>query len=246
MLISKAMQESHNIFLPGGFKQFKTLKGKFSFSSRAVLIIGSGTEKIAEKMIKSGSSKVKIIVNDVDSLLTSKLQLHSDLPIETKLMDFDNTDFADKEFDLIYAQGSISSTNRNKIIKEIKRVLKPEGTFCVGEITSLEKVYPKFIKEIFESSDLLPLFHEECEKYYNNRMFDVLFTQDLSSSLKSFYENAAVELKKNIDKLSGQEKSYYKKLLNKISHESNAFLNLGADKYIGFKMLILKLSASAS
>jgi DNA-directed RNA polymerase subunit N (RpoN/RPB10) len=53
-------------------------------------------------------------------------------------------------------------------------------------------------------------------------------------------------LKANINNLSGQEKSYYKKLLNKISHESNAYLKLGADKYIGFKMLILKLNASAA
>ena len=42
------------------------------------------------------------------------------------------------------------------------------------------------------------------------------------------------------DNLTDKEKSFYKKLLSKISHESNAYLKLGADRYIGFKMLILK------
>jgi hypothetical protein len=47
-------------------------------------------------------------------------------------------------------------------------------------------------------------------------------------------------LKSSKSDLTQQEKSYYKKLLHKISHESNAYLNLGADKYIGFIALLLQ------
>jgi hypothetical protein len=53
-------------------------------------------------------------------------------------------------------------------------------------------------------------------------------------------------LKQAIETLTEKEKSYYKKLLNKISHESNAYLKLGADKYIGYKLLILKLGVFVS
>jgi DNA-directed RNA polymerase subunit N (RpoN/RPB10) len=60
--------------------------------------------------------------------------------------------------------------------------------------------------------------------------------------LKNFYESAKQSLKDVINELSDKEKSHYKKLLNKISHESNAYLKLGADRYIGFKMIILKKS----
>ena len=234
------MSENPNIFLPAGFKQLRILKSKCIISGKNVLVIGAGGEKIAEKMIDCGAVSVKMIVNDFDSLMNSRLNLDKESRIVLEMMEYDNTDFNNNEFDLVYAQGSISSSNRSRIIKEIKRILKVDGVLCVGEITSLKKECPVFIKDIFESSEIHPLLNDSYSTYYTERNFLVLHEQDLSSSLKSFYETAAVELKANIHNLSGQEKSYYKKLLNKISHESNAYLKLGADKYIGFKMLMLK------
>ena len=240
------MQENQIIFLPGGFKQFRILKSKFIISGANVLVIGASSERIAEKMIESGAASVKMIVHDFDSLMNARLNLSKESRIVLEMMEYDNTDFNDNEFDLVYAQGSISSFNRSKIIKEIKRILKADGVLCSGEITALKKEYPVFIKDIFDSSEIHPLLNDSCLTYYTERKFSVLHEQDLSSSLKSFYENASSALEMSIEKLTEKEKSYYKKLLNKISHESNAYLKLGADKYIGFKMLILKLGDSAS
>ncbi len=234
------MTNSPKIFLPGGFKQFRILKTKYHFADKNVLIIGAQSESIAEKMIDAGADSVTIIVSDYDSLMNSRLNLRKENNISVRMMDFERTDFADNVFDLVYSQAAISLTNRNKIIKEIKRILKQEGILCVGELTSLTKNYPAFVKNIFDSSDIKPLFHEEIVNYYEEKGFVKLYEEDLTSSLKSFYETAQTELKDVIRKLSEEEKSYYKKLLNKISHESNAYLKLGADKYIGFKMLILK------
>jgi ubiquinone/menaquinone biosynthesis C-methylase UbiE len=238
------MQETQTIFLPGGFKQFRILKSKYVLNDRNVLVIGSGSEKIAEKMIKSGASSVELIVNDYDSLINSRLNLSNDSKVSVKMMDFDNTDFNAEEFDLVYAQVSISSLNRNKIVKEIKRILKPEATLCVGEITFLINDYPPFVKNIFDTSDILPLLNDSCGTYYTERNFSVLYEEDLSSSLQSFYEHTAERLEDKIYTLTEKEKSYYRKLLNKISHESNAYLKLGADRYIGFKMMILKKNSS--
>ena len=114
------------------------------------------------------------------------------------------------------------------------------ASLCVGEITSLTNDYPPFVKNIFDTSDMLPLLNDGCGTYYTERNFSVLYEEDLSSSLQSFYEHTAQELDDTIYKLNEKEKSYYKKLLKKISHESNAYLKLGADRYIGFKMLILR------
>jgi ubiquinone/menaquinone biosynthesis C-methylase UbiE len=234
------MQETQNIFLPGGFKQFRILKTKYVLNDKKVLVIGSGSEKIAEKMIESGASSVTMIVNDYDSLINSRLNLGKESNVTVKMMDFDNTDFDSEQFDLVYAQASISLLNRNKIVKEIKRILKPEATLCVSEITALTNDYPPFVKNIFDASDILALVNDQCGAYYKERNFSILYEEDLSSSLYSFYEHTAIELNDTIYKLNEKEKSYYKKLLNKISHESNAYLKLGADRYIGFKMLILR------
>lgn len=237
-------QENKQILLPGGFKQFRILKQKINLSEKNVLIIGSISEMIAEKMIENEVNSVNIIVNDYDSLINSRLNLGNESKAIIKMMDFDNTDFGNEEFDLVYAQASISLTSRNKIVKEIKRILKPEGVFCISEITALTKEYPPFVKNIFDASDILPLSHNNCADYYKERKYSVLHEEDLSSSLTSFYENAYNSLKKSTDHLTDKEKSYYKKLLNKISHESNAYLKLGADKYIGFKLLILKKTSN--
>ncbi len=236
----KMKQKTQNIFLPGGFKQFRILKTKYVINDKSVLVIGSGSEKIAEKMIESGANAATVIVNDYDSLMNSRINLSKDSKVLVKMMDFDNTDFGAAEFDLVFAQASISLLNRNKIVKEIKRILKPEAVLCVGEITSLTKDYPPFVRNIFDTSELLPLLNDDCGSYYTERNFSVLYKEDLSSSLHSFYEHTAQELDDTIYKLNEKEKSYYKKLLKKISHESNAYLKLGADRYIGFKMLILK------
>lgn len=238
------MHDTQNIFLPGGFKVFRILRNHFHFTDKAVLLIGAGSEKIAEKMLLAGAESVKMIVDDPDSLLNTKLCIKNKNRIDVRIMDFHSTDFNSNEFNLIYAQASISSHNRNKIVKEIKRILKHEGTFCVGEITALRKTYPTFVRDIFSSSEIAPLIDDECSKYYQDHGFEIYYEQDLSSSLKNFYRNTALELEKTTRHLTEQEKSYYKKLLNKISHESNAYLNLGADKYIGLKMLILKLCGS--
>ena len=120
-------KETQNIFLPGGFKQFRILKTKYVLNDKNVLIIGSGSEKIAEKMIESGAISAIVIVNDYDSLMNARLNLTKDSKVLVKMMDFDNTDFNAEEFDLVYAQASISLLNRNKIVKEIKRILKPDG-----------------------------------------------------------------------------------------------------------------------
>lgn len=233
-------QENQQLLLPGGFKQFRILKSKYDLSSKNVLIIGSNSEKIAEKMIENEVNSVKIIVNDYDSLMNSRLNLGKDSKAVVKMMDFDNTDFGNEEFDLVYAQASISLTNRNKIVKEIKRILKPDGVLFISEITTLAKDYPTFVKNIFDASNILPLLNNSCADYYKERKFSVFYEEDLSSSLTSFYENAANALDESFEHLTDKEKSYYKKLLNKISHESNAYLKLGADKFIGLKMIILK------
>lgn len=234
------MQEKSFVFLPAGLKQFRALKNKYILKNKNVLVIGPGSEKIAQKMIDAEAVSAILIVDDYESLINARLAFSKESKITVKMMDYDNTDFNENEFDLVYAQASVSTSNRNKIVKEIKRILKPEGVFCVGEITLLKEAYPAFVKDIFESSDILPLQHDSCKEYFIDRKFQILYEEDLSSSLKSFYETAAQSLKDTIGDLSEKEKSYYKKVLNKISHESNAYLKLGADKYIGFKMLILK------
>lgn len=229
-----------NCLLPGLDRQVEFLLNNFKNPAKGILVVGSNSEEMAKEISNHFDADIELIVEDYDSLMNSKLILESSPKINVRLMDFEVTDFNDSSFDLIYAQASISLTKRNKIIKEFKRLLMHDGFLCVGEVVSLRKDYPPFVQDIFDSSDLLPLFIDDIEKYYSERKFNVLVRQNLTHTLKKYYSRSASLLDDSIDALSSSEKSYYKKILNKLSHESNAYLKLGGDKFIGFVAMLLQ------
>ncbi|MCH9030487.1 MAG: methyltransferase domain-containing protein [Bacteroidetes bacterium] len=234
------MKTDNTIYLPGTEKQFNHLKNNVSLEGQEILIIGSNSVKIAEMFSNSGAKSITIIVEDYESLLNSRIMVDNGNGVNVRLMEFTNTDFINDSFDIVYAQASISSKMRNKIIKEIKRILKPEGILNVGEITSLKSSPPKFVNDIWESGNILPLSSDDVKKYYEERKFEVVDTLDLSAHLKDFYLESKKLLFNNIDSLSENEKAYYKKLLKRMSHESNAYLKLGGKDYMGFTSIIVR------
>lgn len=234
------MSEFKDIFLPGGLKVFRILRQKSELKAKKVLIIGESSERIAERFWELNAEAIDVIVRNYDSLLQSRLALMKGKNISVRINDFENTDFPEDNFDIVYSQSSLSNTDRKNVIKEIKRILKPEGIFCVSEITKLKNDIPAFVKNIFDSSQMNPLNHSEFKEYFLSKGFSLIFEQDLSSSLKYFYENIKEKLLEYQKNSSETERAYYKKLLNKISHESNAYLKLGGSKYIGLNFLILK------
>ena len=234
------MAEDHTIFLPGSGKQFNHIKAKISLKDKDILIIGSNSKKIAQMFLDAEANVVTIILDEYDSLLKARYLLKNKEKISVRLMDSNSTDFDDAVIDIVYAQASISNKMRNKIIKEINRILKPDGILNVGEITSLKSSPPIFVNDIWESGNILPLNSDDIKKYYEERKFEVVDTLDLSVHLKDFYLESKNLLSNNIDSLSENEKAYYKKLLKRMSHESNAYLKLGGKDYMGFTSIIAK------
>lgn len=168
--------------------------------------------------------------------MQSKIKLKDEEKIKCKMMDYAHTDFEYGYFDLIYAQGSICIPERKDIIKEIKRVMTPDGIVCLGEVVSLKEPVPTFVKEIWERSELEPLASSKIKTYFKTKGFKVIIEKDLSNTLKEFYQN----IQEVFTKTGKQEKEENKKFYAGIKHESNVYLKLGGDKYIGFKSLIMR------
>jgi ubiquinone/menaquinone biosynthesis C-methylase UbiE len=231
---------NEKVFLPGAGEQIELTLKKLDLDNARILVVGSFSEELAVLFAEKFNSSVNIIVEDTQSFLNTNLIVGSNGRIITSIMNFDLTDFDKSVFDLVYAQASISNDRRNKIVKEINRILKPGGYFSVGEVIKLKNEVPQFVDDIFSGSLLEPLFTDEISKYYTNRRFSVIEEVDLSSTLEEYYVNSADRLYDAVKLLKDNEKSYHKKLLNKVSHETNAYLKLGADKFIGFKYLLLQ------
>lgn len=228
------------IFLPGLNQQINFLLNRINLLDLTCLVIGSNSEEVAKIIQHESQKSVEIIVEDYDSLMNSKFSLNSENSISVKMMAYDATDYSNEKFDLIYAQGSVTDKRRKNITKEIKRILKPSGYFCLGEIVKLENQIPTFVSELFERSNIDPLEKNNFQKYFLERKFELIDSIDLSASLKEYYKNNLKLLAEKVKTLSSNEKSYYKKLVNQIKHESNAYINLGADKYFGFHAMLLK------
>jgi SAM-dependent methyltransferase len=231
------------IFLPGSVYQVNKFLEDNIFEEKDILIIGANSEAIAEEFLANKARSVIIIVDDNDTLIRSRFILSGKRKISTRMMEYTNTDFNDAAFDIVYAQASISTPARKKILKEIKRILRPDGLLCSGEIVNLEKEVPKFINDLRENSGIEALWINELNDFYIKAGFEIVSEENLSNRLQNFYRDSSRLLEENKDDLTEQEKSYYKKTLKMMSHEPNAYLELGGFKFMGLKMLIARKPA---
>jgi len=234
------MKNPNNILLPGLNEQINFLLKRLNLSDLNVLVIGSGSGVLFNKLSKKSSKRIEVIVEDYEALINFKMLIGKNDKVQVRIMSYESTDFENEQFDLVFAQASISNYERKNIIKEVKRILNPNGILCVGEIVKLQEEIPSFVNDIFNSSDIDPLKIDTLENFYTDRNFELIDSINLSHTLKEFYSIISEKLKSKSGGLSDSERSYYKKVMSQIKHESNAYLKLGADKFIGFKTLILK------
>jgi len=233
--LAEEVIQTNNIFLPGGNKQLEHLLEQNIPKGVHALIIGPNCESIAIKLLEYFTNQY-IIADDYDRGMQIRMKLKDEEKIKVKMMDYAHTDFENEYFDLIYAQGSISVPDKKGIVKEIKRILTVNGLFCAGEIVSLKEPIPGFVNDIWERSGLEPIASSEIKKYYESKGFNVLSEKDLSTTLRDFYEKTI----STVLKVSKDEKETDKKYFSRMKHESNSYLKLGGDKYIGFKSLIMR------
>lgn len=228
---------SVNFPLPGGNYQLEHLFEQKFPNGKTALIIGPAAASIVEKLLNN-YPELFIISDSYDSLINIRASLKEIKSVKIKLMDYSHTDFKDNSFDLIYSQGSISVSERKNILKEMKRILNDNGILSVGEIVSLKEPVAGFVKDIWQLSGLEPLSLATINQFYTSRGFEIVSEKDLSGSLKDYYE----KIRYSFSKAGKDEKFQNKKIFSRMKHESNAYLKLGGDKYIGFKSLILRKS----
>lgn len=228
---------SVNLPLPGGISQLEHLLEQNILNGKRALIIGSVTDSIVKQLF-GYFSEINIITDNYDTLINIRMKMKENDSIKIKMMDFAHTDFVDEHFNLFYSQGSISVPVRKKIINEIKRITTDDGLFSVGEIVSLKEPVPAFVKDIWERNGLEPLSSSSIKQFYESKGFNIVSEKDLSDTLRNFYEN----VRNAVSKKGNDKKEQNKKYFSQLKHESNAYLKLGGDKYIGYKSLIMRKS----
>jgi 2-polyprenyl-3-methyl-5-hydroxy-6-metoxy-1,4-benzoquinol methylase len=107
---------------------FSDLIDYASLSGKKVLEIGCGAGSIAQVLAEAGADLTAIDLTDKAIQLTKKRFDLLDISATIKLNDAEALDFPDNSFDFIWSWGVIHhSANTSQIVKEIHRVLKPNG-----------------------------------------------------------------------------------------------------------------------
>ncbi len=240
--MKQTTKQKSAILLPGGAKQLKQLKENAEYNFDKILVAGESSEQLAKMLAEDNDCVVDLIVEDYNALLEAKLTLDGFEKVIPKIMEFERTDFQGDTFDLIFAQASFSRENRKNIIKEMKRILKPGGVLSVGEIALKTKSPPQMINDLLMWAGIEPLAVNEIEKYYAERGFEILKSEVFENELKNYYEKIHKIFEQRKDDLSENEKSFYKKLINRIRHEANVFLKFGGEKFLTFYSFVAKKS----
>ena len=92
------LNNTNQILLPGLNKQVVFLKNKLNLEDSSILIAGSGSASITNHI--TSNNTINIIVEDYESLISTRLELPDDRNVEINLMDFERTDFPSEQFDL--------------------------------------------------------------------------------------------------------------------------------------------------
>lgn len=221
-------------------KQLELLRSQELKEGSRSLVAGGGLEAAAAGIAGVTHGPVELITREEESLMQSRMQLAGNKYVNVRFMEFTATDFADDSFDVVYAQASVSTFERKDIAREFHRLLAHGGIACIGEIVSLRPDPPEFMTDIWDNSAIEPLPADELESAWTEAGFEVVRSEDLRRTLRTFYETLSEDLLSGATALTAADGKEAKWLLKQLKHEARTYLKGGGDKFMGYNALILK------
>ena len=232
--------ETSPVLLPGLEDQILFLLNNVDVTDKRILIMGPGSLHIADKLLANGASAIELIIDDEELMLADRLQAKASEKLRIRYMEFFSTDFKDESFDLVYAQASVSTTKHMKILKEIKRITKPQGSICLGELVQLTKEIPASVRNVWERTKVRPHEIIKLQEAYASQGFEPVLETDLSFTMKFVYKKHLYTMNKHLPSMTEAEKKVYKKEIKTYRHEANMYLQFKGDNYTGFIVFLMR------
>lgn len=234
------MQQDAIILLPGMNEQSNAFLRHHKIKEAKMLVMGTAAPHLLKKFLNPFVGSIDVIIDNEDLLLTERLSAPKDKKVRVRFMDFSNTDFADNTFDFVYTQGAASTLQRIKILHEIKRILKPGGVYCLGELVYIKQEVPVSIKSVWEIAGIAPIEIEQAAPCYADAGFTLLDTTDLSKTLFMMYERYREIMHDGANQMTEDEFQALRHDLIRLKHEAEIFIKMGGDKYTGYFMYELQ------
>lgn len=120
--------------------------------------VGQATILLAEHFKNSEVEAIDLFVHYLNVLDEKISKNNLSDRVFTYQMDMRDLDFANEEFDIVYAEASIEIIGFGKGLKEWKRLLKPNGYLIVSDVSWIEKPSSesrKFWKNTYDEVDAI-------------------------------------------------------------------------------------------
>ncbi len=131
-------------------------------------------------------------------------------------MDMNDLDFANEDFDIVFAEASAEIIGFKRALKEWKRLLKPEGYLIISDVSWIQKPSSnsvKFWKNIYDEVDSI----ENKIRQIKNEGYEFI---DYVIVPKEDWNSYYNKLEKNLNKLSGDKsaKDFVGQIKKEINH----------------------------
>jgi sarcosine/dimethylglycine N-methyltransferase len=192
--------------------------GKLDETAR-VLDIGAGYGGSARRIARQHGAEVRCLniseaQNDVNRYKNRRAGLQDKVSVVHGV--FEEIPERDGTFDVVWSQDAIlHSDQREKVLQEVFRVLKPGGEFVFTDPMQADDVPEGVLQPVYDRLSLSSLgsfgFYREAAKATG---FEVLDQQDMTQNLRNHYARVREELEANYDALlENASKAYLDKML---------------------------------
>ncbi len=234
------MPENKSPFLPGGDSPVKFFLNEFPERNGSLLLLGNGFPQLVSYFIDAGFSSIIGASNENTEIFEYKANTPKEKQIPSLCVDYASLDYDKESFDHVFCQATLTLAGRNKLIREIRRVLKPGGFLTTSEILCNKKPAPTFLNDIWAESGQDPLYTDEFEAYYTSRSFKIKNSADFTNDLDEFYIKSYKLLESSLKSLPADKRVQFRKDFVQEKHEITSLVKGGALKYMNFKTMILQ------
>ncbi len=139
-----------------------------------MLDIGTGTGLLARNFAENGCVVSGVDISDSQIAVAKELAGRNNLKIDFRVSNVEKMPFPDNSFDCVVSSNSWQYFNANKVIKEMKRVLKNHGLFVISHFSWLPR-----LDEVARASEELAIKYNpfwKRENWNNSAEIDEMIT----------------------------------------------------------------------
>jgi SAM-dependent methyltransferase len=234
------LPENKSPFLPGGASPITFFLKKIPHEGKSILLLGNGFSQLIPFVMHEGFSSIQSASDDNTEVFEYKANTSKNQQFPALVVDYESLDHNTGEFDFVFCQTTLTKPIKTKLIKEIKRILKPDGILITSEIICVKKPAPIFLNDIWIKSGQDPHYGEEFEAFYTTRGFNLIESAEFPNDLDEFYIKSYKILETNLKSMSAEKRVQFRKDFVQEKHEITSMVKGGALKFLNFKTLILQ------